>query len=162
MHVSNVRLYNNSFRKKTSFFSFVARVMICFSEYPYLAYLLETNNRPSQNYDHERIVVQIFWPYLARRIDPAEFVGHLYSAKCITMADMQAINSKHNNVGQQAGAVELLMRIQCRQEPGVWYEKLLELMMKEGLDDLVKEMEPDFYANRVQAGTKCIYKIALL
>ena len=68
------------------------------------------------------------------------------------MADMQVINSKYNNAGPQAAAVVLLERIQCRQQPGVWYEKLLELMMKDGLDDLVKEMEPEFYANMQQRG----------
>ena len=68
------------------------------------------------------------------------------------MTDLQVINSKYNNVGQQAGAVMLLERIQCRQKPEVWYEKLLELMMKHGLDDLVKEMEPEFHANIQRTG----------
>ena len=122
-----------------------------------MAYLLETANRPSQNYDHERKLVQLFWPQLSRRIDPAEFVSRLYAAQVITMEDMQVINSKHNNVGQQAGAVVLLERIQCRREPEYWYETLLEIMMNNELDDLVKEMEPDFYNSRIRStGTNAV------
>ena len=122
-----------------------------FTEYPHLVYLLETSSRPSQNYDHEKNIIQIFYPHLAKRIDPAEFVAHLYSAKVITLDDMQVINSRHNNEGQQAGAVVLLQRIQCRQAPEVWYEKLMEVMMEMDLDDLVKEMEPDFYQDKVKS-----------
>ena len=128
-----------------------------------MVYLLETATRQSQNYDHERKLIQLFWPQLASRIDPAEFVSRLYAAKVITMEDMQAINSKHNNVGSQAGAVVLLERIQCRREPEYWYETLLDIMMKNGLDDLVKEMEPDIYTgtNRHKMGRRQITSIDL-
>ena len=73
------------------------------------------------------------------------------------MEDMQVINSKHNIFGQQAGAVVLLERIQCRQKPEYWYETLLEIMMNNELDDLVKEMEPDFYNSRIRStGTNAV------
>lgn len=65
---------------------------------------------------------------------------------------MQVINSKHNNAGQQAGAVMLLERIQIRQAPDVWYEKLMDLMMANNLGDLVKDMEPDLYDRKMKAG----------
>ena len=61
------------------------------------------------------------------------------------------INSKQNNVGQQAGAIALLERIQCRQKPEYWYQALLGIMMDMSLDDLVQEMEPDFYNQRIKS-----------
>ena len=126
--------------------------LFIFSEYPYLAFLLTTRTMPSRNYDHERNIIRIFLPRLARRINPMTYVPHLYSANCITMGDMQVIISQDKNVGTQAGAIMLLERIQCRQAPVVWYKKLLELMMADEQGDLVKEMEPDFYANSEQTG----------
>lgn len=117
-----------------------------------MVHLLDTGARPSQNYDHEKKMIKLFWPKLVKRIDPAEFVGYLYSAKIIQLEDMQVINSKQNNAGQQAGAVMLLERIQIRQAPGVWYEMLLDLMMANSLGDLVKHMEPDFYDRKMKSG----------
>ena len=95
------------------------------SEYPYLARLLQTEDRAEFNTCSK--LMELFGPELEQRINPAELMAALRAKDVISAHDQEVILAKQANEGAIAAAMTLLERIQTRLEPSEWYIRFLQV-----------------------------------
>lgn len=61
------------------------------SDYPYLVSLLKYKNENVEDYRHQKIILEIFGPYLATLLEPYSLVCQLKNAGLIDTMDEQEI-----------------------------------------------------------------------
>ena len=114
------------------------------ADYPYLARLLERNERIKQETIDSKKILEIFSPNLEQQLNPMDLVPPLYAARVINIEDKDEITTVFNKLGATSASVCLLGLIQRRLHPDDWYKQFLNILFDVGRSDLATLLEPEY------------------
>lgn len=85
----------------------------------------------------QRKLLKLFTPRLINRIDPREFLDHLYEKDVIGETDLEEIQCEETNRGPIAASL-MLLESMPRKNPD-WYDIFVDVLKKCGLEDMVDD-----------------------
>ena len=114
------------------------------AEFPYLAKLLQGQERIRPERLHSKRILEIFSPYLEQQLNPMDLVPPLYVYRVISYEDKVDITAVYDKIGASAASIYLLDLIQRRLHPDDWYKQFLKILYDVGRSDIATLLEPDF------------------
>lgn len=116
-------------------------------DYPHLADLL---SRPYTSClaHKERELLRLFTQAVGPKLEPEAVVPRLERDGVISQRDKEQIFTTLQNSGRTAASFVLLECVQCRLPPQKWFNCLLGALHECGRDDIVKEIDPDFFQKK--------------
>lgn len=106
-----------------------------FSEYEYIVSLLR--GETEEDHSDNRILLKLFTPQIMDRIDPDEFIDHLFEKGVINERDMEEVRCEKDRRGAIAASFMLLHKVPRRVSN--WFVVFLDVLEKCGMDDLIPQ-----------------------
>ncbi|XP_053399950.1 uncharacterized protein LOC123557629 [Mercenaria mercenaria] len=105
------------------------------AEYEYIASLLR--GETEEDHTVNRNLLKLFTPQIMNRIDPDEFIDHLFEKGVINEWDMEEVRCEKDRRGATAASFMLLHKVPRRVSN--WFVVFLDVLEKCGLEDLTPQ-----------------------
>ncbi|KAK3594740.1 hypothetical protein CHS0354_014166 [Potamilus streckersoni] len=118
------------------------------ADYPYLLEILKSTPKSGKHEDYYLKLIHVFANELQKCVVPMHILPYLLSKSVISQGDVQEITTRQLNVGPQLAFLLLLDLLPRRQRPEIWYRHFLEGLLEQGHEDLVQEIDPDYFSTQ--------------